>query len=141
MTDNEIIKTLECLCGGGDSCAECAYHKKYRFDECRKQVAKDALDLIKRQQVKFIELPCKVGDIVYLVDFEYGIYKCIVNDIRILSDNEPVYTLYFYSQNGDEPAELEWDIDIERDCFGKTVFLTKEAAEAKLQEFNENENA
>lgn len=50
MTDNEIIKTLECLWGGGDSCAECAYHKKYRFDECRKQVAKDALDLIKRQK-------------------------------------------------------------------------------------------
>lgn len=52
MTDNEIIKTLECLCGGGDSCTECAYHKKYRFDECRKQVAKDALDLINRQQVE-----------------------------------------------------------------------------------------
>lgn len=50
MTDNEIIKTLECLCGGGDSCTECAYHKKYRFGECKKQVAKDAIDLINRQQ-------------------------------------------------------------------------------------------
>lgn len=52
MTYNEIIKTLECLCGVGDSCAECAYHKKYRFAECRKQVAKDALDLITRQQTE-----------------------------------------------------------------------------------------
>ena len=89
-----------------------------------------------KDKSRFIELPCKVGDTVYLVDFEYGIYKCIVNDIQILSDNKPVYTLYFYSQNGYEAAELEWDIDIERDCFGKTVFLTKEEAEAKLKELN-----
>lgn len=56
MTDNEIIKTLECLCGGGDSCTECAYHKKYRFDECRKQVAKDTLGLVKRQQAEIERL-------------------------------------------------------------------------------------
>ena len=56
MTDNEIIKALECLCGVGDSCAECAYHKKYRFAECRKQVAKDALDLITRQQAEIERL-------------------------------------------------------------------------------------
>ena len=56
MTDNEIIKTLECLCGGGDSCTECAYHKKYRFDECRKQVAKDALYLINRLQAEIERL-------------------------------------------------------------------------------------
>lgn len=91
-----------------------------------------------KNKANFVELPCKVGDTVYLVDFEYGIYKCIVNDIQILSDNEPVFTLYYYSQNGYEPAELEWDIDIEIDCFGKTVFLTKEQAEAKLKELNEN---
>ena len=83
-----------------------------------------------------IILPCKVGDSLYLVDLEYGVCKCIVNDIQILSDNEPVFTLYYYSQNGYEPAELEWDIDIERDCFGKTVFLTKEEAEARLRELN-----
>lgn len=56
MTDNEIIKTLECLCGGGDSCTECAYHKKYRFDECRKQVAKDTHGLVKRQQAEIERL-------------------------------------------------------------------------------------
>lgn len=81
-----------------------------------------------------IVLPCKIGDSLYLVDLECGVCKCIVNDIQILSDNEPVFTLYYYSQNGYEPAELEWDVDIEMDCFGKTVFLTKEEAEAKLKE-------
>ena len=50
MTDKEIIKASECLCGGGDSCTECTYHRRYRFGECRKQVAKDVLDLIIRQQ-------------------------------------------------------------------------------------------
>lgn len=50
LTDKEIIKASECLCGGGDSCTECTYHRRYRFGECRKQVAKDVLDLIIRQQ-------------------------------------------------------------------------------------------
>lgn len=50
LTDKEIIKALECLCGGGDSCTECTYHRRYRFGECRKQVAKDVLDLIIRLQ-------------------------------------------------------------------------------------------
>lgn len=81
-----------------------------------------------------IVLPCKIGDSLYLVDLEYGVCKCIVNDIQILSDNEPVFTLYYYSQNGYEPAELEWDVDVEMDCFGKTVFLTKEEAETRLRE-------
>ena len=67
MTYNEIIKTLECLCGVGDSCAECAYHKKYRFAECRKQVAKDALDLITRQQTENKRLEKEVN----LVSIEF----------------------------------------------------------------------
>lgn len=113
-------------------CKNCIHYDVCGFEWCDD----DALTFCKdfKDKSHIIELPCKVGDTVYLVDFEYGIYKCIVNDIQILSDNEPVFTLYYYSQNGYEPAELEWDIDIEIDCFGKTVFLTKEEAEKKLKE-------
>ena len=56
MTDKDIKKALECLCGKGDSCAECIYHKRYRFGECRKQVAKDAIDLINRQKAEIDRL-------------------------------------------------------------------------------------
>ena len=63
FTDEEIIKALKCLCGGGDSCFECAYHKMYRFGECRKQVAKDALDLIRRQKTEIERLQKDQDDI------------------------------------------------------------------------------
>ncbi|MDY4109578.1 MAG: hypothetical protein SOY48_01635 [Eubacterium sp.] len=127
MTCKESIKWLENL---KNELGQSQYQGLWHYE----QALAETIELLKSDRL--VELPCKVGDTVYLVDFEYGIYKCIVNDIQILSDNEPVYTLYFYSQNGYEVAELEWDIDIERDCFGKTVFLTKEQAEAKLKELN-----
>lgn len=51
MTDNEIIKALECLCGCVD-CRECPYSPRYEFPLCQRQIAKDALDLINCQQVE-----------------------------------------------------------------------------------------
>ena len=50
MTDNEIIKALECLCGNAFNCAECPYCSW--FPLLCEQVAKDTLDLINRQQAE-----------------------------------------------------------------------------------------
>lgn len=50
MTDNEIIKALECLCWRHSKCRECPYSPRYEFPLCQRQIAKDSLDLIKRQQ-------------------------------------------------------------------------------------------
>ena len=50
MTDNEIIKALECLCGDEIPCKDCAY-KSDAF-ACRRMTAIDALDLINRQQAE-----------------------------------------------------------------------------------------
>ncbi len=52
MTDNEIIKALECLCGCALKCRECPYSPRYAFPSCERQVAKDTLDLITRQQAE-----------------------------------------------------------------------------------------
>lgn len=92
-----------------------------------------------KDKSRIIELLCGVGDTLYLVDFEYGIFKCIVNDIQISRNNEPIYRLYYYSQSGDESTKFEWDVNIANHCFGKMIFFTKEEAEAKLKELNENE--
>ena len=48
LTDNEIKKALEC-CGTGDFCNHCKY-QDYRV--CRRHLAKDALDLIIRQEAE-----------------------------------------------------------------------------------------
>ena len=49
MTDNEIVKALECSVNG--KCPECPYFHSYPCDKCR-NMRKDALDLINRLQEK-----------------------------------------------------------------------------------------
>ena len=46
MTDNEIIKGLECLAGKNVSCTDCAYFGEYRLSNCKNYVTIDALNLI-----------------------------------------------------------------------------------------------
>ena len=56
MKDKDIIKALECLCGCALKCRECPYSPRYPFPSCQRQVAKDTLDLITRQQAKIENL-------------------------------------------------------------------------------------
>lgn len=56
MTNNEIIKALECLCGVALKCRECQYSNRYQFPLCRQRVAKHTLDLIDRQQAEIDRL-------------------------------------------------------------------------------------
>ena len=50
MTDNEIIKYMQCVIGNEVSCSECKYQKVLPFPSCRNMCAKNALDLINRQK-------------------------------------------------------------------------------------------
>lgn len=52
MTNNEIIKALDCLKGDEIKCRECPYLVRFDFPHCKEKVAKDALGLIKRQKAK-----------------------------------------------------------------------------------------
>lgn len=56
MTDNEIIKALECLTGEPKLCKDCPYNNTERYPFCREGCAKDALDLIQRQQERIKRL-------------------------------------------------------------------------------------
>ena len=59
MTDNEIIKFMQCVIGNEVSCSECAYQKVLPFPSCRMMCAKNALDLINRQRVEIEKLKQK----------------------------------------------------------------------------------
>ena len=61
MTDNEIIKALECLTGEMIPCKDCPYSANYTHFDCQRQVAKDTLDLINRQKAKINELEERVN--------------------------------------------------------------------------------
>ena len=56
MTDNDIIKALEC-CGNivDSTCKECVYHETYNAS-CVVRLMRDALDLINRQKAEIKNL-------------------------------------------------------------------------------------
>ena len=60
LTDNEIIKALECCRDNGVSntyCDDCAYSV---YEDCGARQAKDTLDLIKRQKAEIERLQAMV---------------------------------------------------------------------------------
>ena len=56
MTDNEIIKSMQCVIGNEMLCSECTYEKVLPFPSCRMMCAKNALDLINRQKAEIERL-------------------------------------------------------------------------------------
>lgn len=99
------------------------------------------------EQGRLIKLPCKVGDTVYVVtspfnvfdDIEYDenmkdeVYESYVSSITFYECGEQ-YRIYAKATNHFIGAYF-------RECdFGKTVFLTKSEAEAKLKELKGGEN-
>lgn len=74
-----------------------------------------------------LRLPCKVGDIVYNKKLE----KLYVIEIRIADD------ICFHCCK-DRANSIWTGSDFSADDFGKVVFLTREEAEAKLAEVEDN---
>lgn len=84
------------------------------------------------EQGRLIELPCKVGDTVYVVDFTragYRIFEANIEEVRCQS-----YATYYCLDWGLQPQRFR---AFKEDNLGKNVFLTKEEAEAKLKELKE----
>lgn len=81
-----------------------------------------------KDKSKFIELPCKVGDMVWVINRK-EIYNCRVYGISI--DYKCAWFTFFY--NGLFPEFKEKKVYYLSE-FGKTVFLTKEEAEQALKE-------
>ena len=62
MTDNEIIKFMQCVMGNDANCSECRYQKVLPFPSCRRMCAKNALDLINRQKAEIERLEKEIKD-------------------------------------------------------------------------------
>lgn len=84
------------------------------------------------EQGRLIKLPCKVGDKIFLdfAGFEKDIDEFTVKDFHLdcFEDGE---VILFCDYESDDKT-LTGQIDVTN--FGKTVFLTKSEAEAKLKE-------
>lgn len=77
-----------------------------------------------------VVLPCKVGDVIYKVSF----FKLKVYEVSVGQEfwNGGEFTLFAHPVLENEKLGTCYEV-IEQKDFGKTVFLTREAAEAALK--------
>ena len=124
----EKIHNTNCVAGCGSNC-------KYGFEYCHKEnwenceTISDVIDKLAKyedleEQGRLIKLPCKVGDTVYV----------------IVGKNISVQKI----QRATIDSEMKIEFCTKRRGFalfniGKTVFLTKSEAEAKLKELRGND--
>lgn len=80
---------------------------------------------------RVVVLPCKVGDTVWICEEDFGIVLPYTIDLISF-----VGKGCGYSANSNHNGELIDSIDFEDDDIGKTVFLTREEAEAALEAMN-----
>ena len=82
------------------------------------------------EQGLLLKLPCKVGDTVYAIGFNNKpvVYESVVLSI-LITEKEIVFNV--------KVDEFEINSQLKQSMFGKTVFLTQEEAEAKLNESEE----
>ena len=128
----EKIGNTNCVKGCGSNC-------KYGFQHCRTEdwenckTIDDVIDKLAEyedleEQGRLVILPCKVGDTLYrLVPNPYREYVEIKIAQFVINKNG----IYFMTDKG-----VSWSAD----KIGKTVFLTKSEAEAKLKELRGGEN-
>ena len=81
------------------------------------------------EQGRLIELPCAMGDIVYLVSQD-SIPPFTINEFTLTKHGVEFKALYC----GEERNLEHWAVRLPVSNIGKTVFLTPEEAEAKLKE-------
>ena len=80
MTDNEIIKAMQCVIGNDVKCSECTYQKVLPFPSCRRMCAKNALDLINRQKAEIERLQKKANTLFVKITFDRDKLQEIVDE-------------------------------------------------------------
>ena len=120
--------------------AMCSFSKNTLCRECSdacfyKDYAKRAIDKgWRKQSENVIELPCKVGQTVYMT-WEWKDTSCIaILTVERISITEAGQSIRTDLWSDDEDYWLAYNCGVFYfDDIGKTVFLTKEEAEAKMK--------
>lgn len=108
--------------GASEKCNEC----DFCYAVCEKLGKYEDLD----EQGRLIKLPCKVGDTVYSIANDGKIYPVkATREVRIVNG-----VLHIICES------CRYSDLVSYDDIGKTVFLTKSEAEAKLKELRGEQN-
>lgn len=126
-TFEETVKTAENLMEAEKNLFKWDVIRHLRdFAETYREQLKEYQQL--EEQGRFVKLPCMVGDTVYCIENK-EMYTCTVGKISISKNNGIWVEINFPKEMPDIVA-----IEYNPDDIGKTVFLTKYEAEAKLKE-------
>lgn len=131
--------TIAGKCSGPVDCKNTAVNRLSKIED----ILGDNYDLDHLKELmesasagKFISIPCKVGDTVYVITNKGGclcgekeIVECEVNTMRVKSDG---FTIG-YSCQGRYSNGNRYIGNFVFKSIGKTVFLTREAAESVLK--------
>lgn len=95
-----------------------------------------------KDKSRYIELPCKVGDTVYVIP---SLTNFRLNHVNNYPQNNRVYKQIVHSvQSWNKDKYCVWTCDginlLLPQFFNETWFLTEQGAEAKLKEMKENDN-
>lgn len=107
--------------------AEDGYERASIWTKNQQLIDKLAYYEVLEEQGRLIKLPCKVGDTVYYINPD----KNTINELVVYGFDIRPLQRFVYDYMG---ARLNFN------QFGKTVFLTKAEAEAKLKELRGREN-
>ena len=138
MTDEQIVKALRCWTGKtvkDEECAECSFGEDCFLGEIVDAAEKRLNELkaenaaLRERLENAVELPCKIGDEVYEVHDKCDRRNCVYNG-------------YYGQWRCDYGGKTNCNpfITVNKFCYsdiprvGKTIFVTKEEAEARLAE-------
>ena len=116
------------------SCKDCMHEKvcDYYAGDLNEEGAEKCVCFKDRNRI--VELPCKVGDTVYVIDDmgdeEYSVAPCTISAIRY-ECKETDRKIIIMTESFLAPFTNSW-------VLGKTVFLTREEAERTLKERENN---
>lgn len=130
---------LHCYQMCADAHEDC--NTAYEVDRCQRYVAFRKLADYEdaEEQGLLLRLPCKVGDKLYYIDSYYNVVVPVrLNEVIIQFVGINNYTYQYNCCSFDECGDTYEEYEFNNNDFGKTVFLTREEAEAKLKERGEN---
>lgn len=126
---------LHCYQMCADAHEDC--NTAYEVDRCQRYVAFRKLADYEdaEEQGLLLRLPCKVGDKLYYIDSYYNVVVPVrLNEVIIQFVGINNYTYQYNCCSFDECGDTYEEYEFNNNDFGKTVFLTKAEAEAKLKE-------
>ena len=108
------------------------------FAEAYREQLKEYQQL--EEQGRLVKLPCEVGDMLYYPEKLFDIVVPVrLNEIIISFLGIDTYSYQYNCCSFDECGDVYEEYDFDTNDFGKSIFLTKAEAEAKLEELRGEE--